>query len=303
MLLLNEKKNKMLSPLVATIGNFDGLHLGHQNLLMKVVERARALRYIPAVFTFEPLPKQFFSPQNAPFRLSTLRQKMTLFTECGIEQVICLRFRHIFNLEASLFIERYLYKWNVQHLIVGEDFRFGYQQKGDVGLLKKQKNLLVEALSLSAGETGKISSSLVRSALLNGDLNQVTQLLGRPFSVTGRVVHGAKRGSVIGFPTANIPLISARKLLRGVFLTRVRVEGETKSFQALTNVGTRPTVDGKQSMIETHLLAWHGGELYGRRLTIEFIKKIREERKFGSLEALRQQITRDLSAVLEGMEC
>ncbi len=278
--------------MIATIGNFDGLHLGHQSLILQLVTKARALQLPAMVITFEPLPQVFLRPHIPFLRLMTLRQKVDLLKSWGVDKVICLRFNRAFSqLSPQEFIEQYLVKtFNIHTLMGGEDFRFGHQQQGDITLLKNT-GFEVSIFEKLPG----FSSTQVRQALMNDDLSTVKALLGRNYSMQARVVKGLQRGRLLGFPTANCKMHRTQELLKGVFATCTQVDG--KIYRSVTNIGTRPTVDGKNYVAETHLLDFTGN-LYGKRISIEFLHKIRDEKRFENVEQLRQQIALDIKRVV-----
>lgn len=287
---MQNKKNS-----VVAIGNFDGLHLGHAEIVKKVVTLAQQTGLTPTVVTFEPLPIQFFKPSLPVYRLTSLTEKIRLLKKLGIEQVICLRFNQaLATLSPAHFVEQILVNdLQLKHLIVGEDFRFGYQRQGDVAKLIEmghQHGFTVQPQTLICLEKNRISSTVLREALLAGDCHRAARLLGRFFSVTRRVVKGAERGAQWGFPTANIILPSSQQWIRGVFVTRVTVGDQ--SYSAMTNAGIRPTVGGGRHIVESHLLDFKG-DLYGKKITVEFLHKLRDEKRFENFNALRTQIEED----------
>ncbi|MFI4937379.1 MAG: bifunctional riboflavin kinase/FAD synthetase [Candidatus Berkiellales bacterium] len=290
-----------LSPCVATIGNFDGLHIAHRKIVEQLVQKAKVLKLPAAIITFEPLPQTFLRPEQSLLRLTSLRQKVELLAEWGVARIICLRFNAAFSrLSPQEFIENILVKrLNVKHMIVGEDFRFGFKQSGNVALLQheaKQFDMVVEPLAIMQTEDRKISSTLIRQYLLQGDLPRVNALLGRPFSIGAHIVVGDKRGRTLGFPTANLPLKKDQTLFKGVFVTQQMIDQQ--KYYGVANVGTRPTVDGKHPWVEVHLLNY-SGNLYGKRLKVEFLRKIRDEQRFANVDELQQQIHRDIEAAKE----
>lgn len=289
------KPFQLQTPSVAAIGNFDGLHLGHREILKKVVSIAQETGLTPTVVTFEPLPIQFFQPLLPVYRLTPLAEKLRVLKQWGIEQVICLRFNQaLVTLSPKQFVEEILVKGiALKQLIVGEDFRFGYQRQGDVSLLIElghQYGFTVAPQSLVHKRKERVSSTLVREALLAGDCEKAHELLGRFFSITKRVVKGKRWGTAWGFPTANNILPTSQQWLRGVFVTRVTVEGQC--YTAITNGGTRPTLGGGRHMVESHLLDFKG-DLYGKKITVEFLRKLRDEKRFEDFNALRSQIEED----------
>jgi riboflavin kinase/FMN adenylyltransferase len=223
-------------------------------------------------------------------------QKLEMLAKWGISQVICLRFNHLLaGLSPLAFMENYLVKGiNVRHLLVGEDFRFGHQQKGDVQTLLSlgsQFNVEIEPIKHIQDKNNKISSTFIRKALIDGDITKANALLGRNFSVKARVVKGAMRGRQLGFPTANLPCSRHSSPLCGVFVTKVHFDHKT--YFAATNIGTRPTIDGENRIIEAHVLDF-SGNLYGKKIEVEFLHKLRDEKRFSSIDLLIQQIECDI---------
>lgn len=280
----------------ATIGNFDGLHLGHRCMIEDLIQRAKCKNLIPTVVTFEPLPQWFFAPYQPSLRLTTLRQKLELLSKMGVEQVVCLRFNAAMASTSAIdFVEKVLVKsLDVKYLMVGEDFRFGFKQTGNVQLLKQlaaKYDYELCPTPIVKAQEHKISSTGIRLALAQGNVKLVKAWLGRHYAISYRVVHGEKRGRTLNFPTANLPLKVGKEIFKGVFVTRVLLD--QKPYFAVTNVGTRPTVDGKSYLAEVHILDF-SENIYGKRLTVEFLHKIRDEKRFNSLELLTQQIYQDI---------
>lgn len=292
---------------VLTIGKFDGVHLGHRAVLEQVIEKARELGVPSTVMVFEPQPEELFSPATAPARLSKLREKYTLLQELGVDRLVCVKFDRKFAAqEAGFFVEQLLVKQlGVKYLVVGDDFRFGRGRTGDFAMLleagKKFGFEVVDTASLKHKDN-RISSSAIREALQNADLDKVTAFLGRPFSISGKVVHGDKRGRSIGFPTANVLLHRCNTPVSGVFAVVVRlvrdrvtrntfVSEETRYF-GVANVGNRPTVNGVRPQLEVHIFDFND-QLYGKNVVVELHHKIRDEQKFDSFELLKEQIVKD----------
>lgn len=278
---------------VATIGNFDGLHQGHMSMLKKLKDVAASYQLPTCVVMFEPLPQEFFSPYALP-RLMKLRDKLTVFQDVGIDKILCLKFnKRLANFSANAFIESILISaLKVKALIVGDDFRFGYQREGDVSTLERagiKHHFEVYQVGTIYQNYKRISSTQIRQALKNGDLSLATRLLGRHFTFSGRVIYGNQLGRTLGFPTANFA-ISESFPLRGVYL--VRIEGLSQNYFAVTNVGVRPTLNGNKLTLEAHILNFTGN-IYGKRLTLSFLYKLRDEKQFSSLETLKQQIAKD----------
>ena len=280
-----------------TIGNFDGLHRGHRAMLDRLVEKSRELQLPCSVLTFEPHPREFFSPLAAPARLSRLREKLELLAEAGIQRTHVLRFgARLAALAADRFVEEVLLRGlGVRWLLVGRDFRFGARRAGDFALLEAAAaggRFEVEAMGdvLESGQ--RISSSGVRSALAAGDLAGAARLLGRGYSMSGRVAHGEKLGRTLGFPTANI-VLRRRPPVAGIFAVTAELEETRVVLRGVASVGRRPTVkENAAPLLEVHLFDW-AGDLYGRHLRVEFLHKLRDEAKYEGLDALRAAIARD----------
>ncbi|MDO9244365.1 MAG: bifunctional riboflavin kinase/FAD synthetase [Rhodocyclaceae bacterium] len=285
---------------VLAIGNFDGLHLGHRALLERLTAHARRLNLPPAVMTFEPHPRELFTPEQAPARLTSLREKLALLDACGIEEVFLLHFsRKLAGLSAQEFIDRVLVQGlAVRHLIIGDDFRFGKGRAGDFTMLAaagQQQGFGVEAMHTIEINGERVSSSAVRDALGGGDLEHAARLLGRPYSIAGRVVHGGKIGRKLGWPTANIQLKRKRVALTGVFAATVSGI-DKRHLPGAASLGVRPTLGaGLRPVLEVHLFDFDQ-EIYGAHLTVHLLHKLRDEAKFDSLEALTAQIARDVQA-------
>lgn len=281
---------------VATIGNFDGLHLGHRAVLKRLAQRATYYQLPACVISFEPLPQEFFAPDTAPARLSCLADKLSVLTGLGIERLLLLRFNcQLADLTADDFIDRILVSGlGVKHLVVGDDFRFGKGRAGNFNLLAdagRQHGFEVAPMDTYQIGGERVSSTRIRKLLEAGEMDGAAALLGRSFQIRGRVGHGDKRGRGIGFPTANIHLKGRRVPLQGVYA----VEAEGRSGEChggVANIGVRPTVGGTVPLLEVHLFDFHG-ELYGRCLAVRFLHKIRDERRFDSLDALIRQIRAD----------
>ncbi len=279
-----------------TIGNFDGLHRGHQAVLEQLKQRAAQKQLATTVMTFEPTPQEYFSPETAPPRLQRLRDKLAMFQQLGIDQVLCLRFGHrLAELSAGEFVKRILVDGlHVRYLVVGDDFRFGKGRSGDFGYLQqagREYDFEVVSTRTFVDSDARVSSTRIREALDSGDLETARQLLGHSYRICGRVAHGDKRGRGIGFPTANIRLHRAASPVKGVFAVRVHGLGPGP-VDGVANLGTRPTVDGRHWVLEAHLFDFDA-DIYGRYLDVEFCKKLRDEKKFESFEALKQQIQQD----------
>ncbi|MFZ2313289.1 MAG: bifunctional riboflavin kinase/FAD synthetase [Methylobacter sp.] len=283
---------------VLTIGNFDGLHLGHRAVIKKLAARGAALGLPVIVMIFEPQPLEYFLGENAPSRLMRLREKVIQFSKLPVDDLLILRFNQFFsNCDAEHFIEDVLIKkLNVKHLVVGDDFHFGKARRGNFAMLRDKGKVF----GFDVEDTGsyqlaglRVSSTLIRDALGAGDLALAEKLLGHGYSVCGRVVHGDKRGRTIGYPTANIKMFRRNAPVDGVFaVTMTGINGI--EFEGVANVGTRPTVNGSKVILETHLFDFEK-EIYGRYVEVHFKQKIRDEIRFQSLEQLKVQIVKDVA--------
>ncbi len=281
---------------VATIGKFDGIHCGHQQIIEAVVARAQAMNEESVVILFEPDPHEYFAGSSAPARLTRFREKWQQLERLGIDKVVCLRFgEQLATMDAEHFIDDVLVRrLRVNHLIVGDDFRFGRDRQGDFELLKSRGagKFTVQATQSIRQGTERISSTLIRQKLAQDELDDVRMLLGRNYSISGRVAHGEKVGRTLGFPTLNIPLLRRVSPVSGVYL--VQVTGvASHPIYGVANVGNRPTVNQVKARLEVHLLDFQG-ECYGKQVTVLFLQKIRDEKKFKSFEQLKEQIAQDI---------
>ena len=281
---------------VLTIGNFDGVHRGHQALLQGLRAEGRARNLPVVVMIFEPQPLELFAGDKSPARLTRLREKLRYLAESGVDYVVCLRFdRRFAALSAQDFIRTLLVKrLGVQFLAVGDDFRFGAGRQGDFLLLQKagaEFGFDVTSTQTFCEGGVRISSTAVRQALADDQLELAENLLGHPFTISGRVVHGDEWGRTIGFPTANLPLRRQVSPVKGVYAVEVTGLGD-KSYTGVANIGTRPTVAGVRQQLEVHLLDVVM-DLYGRHIDVILRKKIRNEQRFASLDELKAQIARD----------
>jgi len=281
---------------VATIGNFDGVHLGHQAVLGQLAEKADEFCLPTTVITFEPQPQEYFAPDNAVPRLTRLREKLLALRRFSVDRVLCLSFnRSLAQMPADEFIRRILVEGlGIRYLVVGDDFRFGAGRHGDFAMLQaagSRHGFEVANMHTFAVDGARVSSTRIREALARGALGQAGQLLGRPYRMCGRVAHGDKRGRTIGFPTANIRLHRKASPISGVFAVEMfGIAGAP--WRGVANVGVRPTVAGLRPLLEVHLFDF-SGDLYGRHVCVDFLHKLREERRFESFEALKEQILLD----------
>ncbi|MBT0585777.1 bifunctional riboflavin kinase/FAD synthetase [Alteromonas oceanisediminis] len=280
---------------VLTIGKFDGVHLGHQAVLSQLIVQARERNLPATVMVFEPQPEEVFFPNKAPARLSTLRDKYRALQALGIDRLVCVKFNAAFAEQSPQhFIDDLLVdRLGVEFLVVGDDFRFGKAREGDFAMLAKaglRAGFTVVNTQSFRVEDCRISSTAIRQALQAGNFDYAEQMLGRPFSITGKVVHGEKRGRTIGFPTANVLLKRLHTPINGVFAVRVDVSGS--QYAGVANIGHRPTVHGTRSQLEVHLFDFDA-RLYGQTIAVIPTAKIREEQKFESFDLLKAQIVND----------
>lgn len=281
---------------VLTIGNFDGVHLGHQRILQSLTAQAKAMGLPSVVMVFEPTPVEFFAPDRAPVRLMNLREKLLAFQATDLDYVLCVRFDARFaSLSAEQFVDQILVVGlNVKHLVVGDDFRFGCKRRGDFAYLQQQgaqKGFCVTDLPTYNVAGERVSSTRIRAALTQPDLNQAEALLGKPFSFSGRVIHGQKLGRTLGFPTLNLNPKRLQMPVQGVFAVTVGGIAD-RPWPGVANVGLRPTVQGQRPSIEVHLFDWQQ-DLYGRHVQVCLRHYLRAEMKFSGLEALTRQIAAD----------
>lgn len=281
---------------VLTIGAFDGVHLGHQEMIRVLRERAAQHGLPAALLSFEPIPREFFAKGTPPARLTRFREKFEALERYGVDRFVCLRFNdHMRRLSREEFVDEVLVKaLGIRHIVVGHDFRFGRNSQGDIACLR--------ALGAAAGfevtevppfeiDGERVSSSSIREALAVGDMARATKLLGRPYRMTGKVIHGEKLGRKLGFPTANLRLHRRATPVAGIFAIRVTGAG-LKDAPGVANLGTRPVVNGKELLLEAHVFDFEG-DLYRRLLHVDFIAWLREERWFPGMDALVEQMNRD----------
>lgn len=280
---------------VLTIGKFDGVHLGHQAVLTNLINKARELGLPATVMVFEPQPEEVFAPHAAPARLSRLRDKYSHLKALGVDRLLCIKFDKKFaGNSAEHFVEDLLVaKLGIEFLVVGDDFRFGKGRAGDFAMLQQEGEkcgfTVVSTHSFRLKEC-RISSTAVRQALSKNDFAEAEQMLGRAFDISGKVVHGDKKGRTIGFPTANVLLKRCTAPVNGVFAVKVNIDGIL--HKGVANIGSRPTVNGQRSQLEVHVFEF-SEDLYGKFISVQLISKLRDEIKFDSFEQLQQQILTD----------
>ncbi|MEQ1485013.1 bifunctional riboflavin kinase/FAD synthetase [Methyloglobulus sp.] len=284
---------------VLTIGNFDGVHLGHKAVIEKLAERGKALGLPVVILIFEPQPLEYFLGDNAPPRLTRLREKAMQFAKLPVDDLVIVRFnKQLADYDAELFIDEVIVKHlNVKHLVIGDDFRFGKSRQGDFAMLQekgKASRFKVEDTGSWQMDGQRVSSTLIRNALAIGDLKTAEAMLGYRYSVCGRVVHGDKRGRTIGYPTANIRMPRKNISISGVFAVTMSGIGGLE-IQGVANVGVRPTVDGSNNIVlETYLFDFDK-DIYGCAVEVHFKQKIRAERRFQNVDELKAQIVDDVA--------
>ena len=296
--LAERSDNPLKDGCVATIGNFDGIHRGHQVIVDQVRDRAHQRGVPSVVMVFEPQPREFFGGADAPARLMRFREKVEMLLAHDVDIVVCLQFKsRLRNLSAMDFIEQVLMQGlNVQHLVVGDDFRFGCDRKGDFRLLQEvgeERGFEVEHTQSICVGGDRISSTRVRQALGENRLADARELLGRPYAISGRVVYGKALGRELGVPTANILLSGRKPPLRGVYVVTVEMRNG-RIERGMANIGMRPTVDGQHPSLEVHLLDF-SADLYGRRLKVTFLYHLRDEVNFDSVAELEKRIHEDIN--------
>ena len=292
----------------ATIGNFDGVHVGHAHILEKLVSVAKDRKLLAAVMIFEPQPLEYFSADSAPPRLSTLRKKLERFKEIGVDAVFVIPFDSEFSsLSADAFIDRYLVELlPVEWLLVGDDFRFGKGRVGDFRVLRErgqERGFEVEATDSITISGVRVSSSVVREALKSGDFQKSQEFLGRSYNITARVVRGNALGRTFGFPTANLGLKNLKSPLSGIYLVRV-VGDEIDERYGLASIGSRPTIESNGSIkVEIFILDFDG-DLYGKKITVTVLSKLRDEKQFASVDemitAMKMDEARARKLIAEG---
>ncbi len=279
---------------VVTIGNFDGVHIGHEKIISKLVESAKTLGLPSVLISFAPTPQCFFGREQAT--LSNFKEKHRLLSKLGVDEHLLVYFDRSFSeIKAQDFIQKVLIdSLNMKHCLIGDDFRFGKNRQGDLVLLQslsKTKGFSVESTQSILCNDSRASSSEVRALLSQGDLVGAAQMLGREFSISGKIIHGQQKGRTIGFPTINIPIKRKISPILGVFATIVEVQGVT--YRGVCNIGNRPTINGTKTLLEVFLFDFNQ-EVYGYEAKVVFKHKIRKEKKFDSFEALKQQIKHDV---------
>jgi len=286
---------------VSSLGNYDGVHLGHQAILKRVVDCAQTLHVPSIAITFDPVPKKILNPQAAPQLIQTVEQRLRKLESIGIDHTIVLAFnRSLAGMRPEDFVNQFLVsKLRIKAFIVGQNFSFGHQKSGNVALLKQmglKHDFEVEGIQEVLVGGIRVSSSLIREMIRSGRMKEAHRILGDPFSLIGTVIEGDRLGSKLGIPTANLKPENEILPANGVYLTRAVLDRE--SFQSVTNVGVRPTMGGTKLTIESHLLNY-SGDLYGKHLELQFLEKLRDEIRFPNVEALKAQILSDIKQAEE----
>jgi riboflavin kinase/FMN adenylyltransferase len=289
---------------VATIGGFDGIHLGHLELVRRVCEQARERGLRSLLVSFEPLPREYFTPQDPPGRLTSFRERWRLLSAAGLDAFCVLRFdRALQNQTAEEFAAQ-IARGGIRRVVVGHDFRAGRGAEGDVDFLRRAGLRLgfeVDVVEPVCTGAGRISSRGLRQALAAGDLDTAHRFLGRPYSMRGRVYRGQQLGRQLGFPTANLRLERLRSPLEGIFAVRVRGAEPGRAVDGVASLGTRPTVGGTAPLLEAHLFDW-AGDLYGREIEVEFVARLRDELRFPNVDELVEQMHRDAREARAALE-
>ena len=287
------KKLTLNDPITATIGAFDGLHIGHQKIIRNIVDLSIKNNTKSALITFNPLPKVYFAKKN--FQLLSIHKKVNILSAFNLDYLVILRFNdELLSTSSKEFVENILInKLNIKALSVGDDFKFGHNQEGSVDDLvnySKKGYFSINLEKKHSIENIRVSSSLIRDSIVNNNFEKASKMLGRPYSISGKIMHGDKRGSSIGFPTANIKL-EPNVLLAGVYAVSTLIGN--KKYHAVANIGYKPTFNGEKYLFEAHIFNF-SGNLYGKRLEFNIVSKIRETKKFSGIEELKRNINHDI---------
>jgi riboflavin kinase / FMN adenylyltransferase len=288
-----------------TIGNFDGVHRGHQLVIRQLQQVATAADLPTVVIIFEPQPIEFFAPAKAPKRLSRFREKIAFLKAQGIDYLLCLRFdQALAELSAEAFVQQILLdRLGTRHLVVGDDFHFGKNRQGNFAFLEENSDrfgFVVDETQTLTLDGERVSSTRIRQCIQQDDFDKAAELLGRPYALSGRIAHGQKLGRQLGYPTINIKMGDKTLIVKGIFA--VRVKGiDNRLLEGVASIGTRPTVAGVDTILEVYILDFNE-DVYGRSVTVEFLHKIRDELKFDSLEELTWNIGRDTEKAIAYFE-
>jgi len=287
--------------LIATIGNFDGLHLGHQHIIQNMQKDAENNDWQKLVIFTEPHAREFFAEslgtdEEKPPRIFPWSQKVKRLKELGVEYAFFLNFNNqLRKMTPEDFINNVLSRLSIKKLVIGDDFRFGANREGDFSFLKQwgeKNNILIEKTKTFSLHGERVSSTRIRGALTNANFEHAKELLGQPYSFYGKVVYGQQLGTQLGVPTANLWLPKNKLPIAGVYIVKVDLEGKT--YGGIANMGVRPTVDGQTPVLEVHILDF-SKSIYGKKINVEFLKKVRDEKKFKGLDELKEQIFKDIS--------
>ncbi|HSR62498.1 MAG TPA: bifunctional riboflavin kinase/FAD synthetase [Gammaproteobacteria bacterium] len=290
---------------VVSIGNFDGVHRGHQDIIGQLKQAAISFRMPVTIILFEPQPQEYFLPDRAPARLMRLRDKVRCLDYYGVDRVVCLRFdSELADLAPEDFVRDVLVReLGVGYVAVGDDFRFGRDRGGDFSLLEKlgkENSFRVERTEIAKFRERRVSSSWIREAFAEGNVPLATRLLGHPYTISGRIIHGDKKGRELGYPTINLNLHRLQSPVTGIFVSRVH-DLIPAPVNAVTSIGTRPVFDGKQVLLESHLLDFDE-TVYGRYVRVELLEQIRHEQDFTNIDELTRQIGRDIKVARRWFE-
>jgi riboflavin kinase / FMN adenylyltransferase len=291
---------------VATIGNFDGVHVGHQSIVRHVVQKAKDMGIPSVVILFEPQPQEFFAPDKAPARIMRFREKYQYLESLGVDYLLCLAFnRQLAELSAEDFVEQVLSRrLNVKHLIVGDDFTFGRERRGNFEFLEtwgKNIGFSVQDTASVLIANERVSSTLIRQSLAESDFISAEKMLGRSFEFNGKVCYGQQLGRQWGVPTINLPIARKKTPIHGIFIVEIRIEGDPRLYQGVSSLGTRPTVNGKGILLEVHLFDFDR-MIYGSKVKVRPLKKVRNEQKFPDVESLKARIFEDIKIAREYFE-
>jgi len=283
---------------VATIGNFDGVHLGHQSIVSHVIGKAKELKLPSVVILFEPQPIEFFTPEKAPARIMRFREKYLYLESLGIDFLLCLSFnRQLAQLSAEDFVDSVLSRrLFVKYLVVGDDFTFGRERGGNYAFLEKWGKTIGFSVQDSASvmvEGERVSSTRIRDYLASSRFKEAEKMLGRPFEFSGKVCYGQQLGRKLGVPTINLPIARKKTPIHGIFIVEVFIEGDKNCYQGVASLGTRPTVNGKGVLLEVHLFNFDR-MIYGSKVCVRPLKKIRNEEKFPDIESMTKKIFEDI---------
>jgi len=291
---------------VATIGNFDGVHLGHQSIVKHVLEKAHSMNLPSVIIVFEPQPLEFFAPEKAPARIMRFREKYLYLESLGVDFLLCLPFSQtLASLSPQSFVEQVIAgSLSVKYLIIGDDFSFGKERQGNYALLET----LGKTLSFSVQDTKsvclaneRVSSTMIRNCLADSQFEKAEGLLGRPFEFTGKVCYGQQLGRQLGVPTINLLVSRKRSPVKGVFVSEVQIDGDQTIYQSISNLGTRPTVNGQGTLLEVHLFNFNQ-MIYGKKVRVRPLMKVRDEKKFNSIEIMTEQIFADIAIAKQYFE-